>query len=107
MDRIQAMSIFIAVVDEGGFAPAARKLAISPPVVTRAVAWLESAMGVRLLTRTTRVVRVTDVGARYASDCRRASSPRSPRPRSRQREPTPSHAGISPSRHRCCSAACT
>ena len=65
------MSIFLAVVDEGGFAPAARKLRISPPVVTRAVTELEETMGVRLLTRTTRVVRVTDVGARYAADCRR------------------------------------
>ncbi|HWW70358.1 MAG TPA: LysR family transcriptional regulator, partial [Duganella sp.] len=61
MDRLYTMSIFLAVVDEGGFAPAARKLRISPPVVTRAVTELEETMGVRLLTRTTRVVRVTDV----------------------------------------------
>ena len=71
MDRLYTMSIFLAVVDEGGFAPAARKLRISPPVVTRAVTELEEKMGVRLLTRTTRMVRVTDVGARYAADCRR------------------------------------
>ncbi len=71
MDRLDAMGAFLAVVDEGGFAAAARKLKISPPVVTRAVSDLESAMGVRLLVRTTRIVRVTDVGARYASDCRR------------------------------------
>jgi DNA-binding transcriptional LysR family regulator len=71
MDRLSAMAIFVAVVDEGGFAPAARKLQISPPVVTRAITELEDVMGVRLLARTTRVVRVTDVGARYAVDCRR------------------------------------
>ena len=71
MDRLYTMSIFLAVVEEGGFAPAARRMQISPPVVTRAVTQLEEAMGVRLLTRTTRVVRVTDVGARYAADCRR------------------------------------
>ena len=71
MDRLYTMSIFLAVVDEGGFAPAARKLRISPPVVTRAVTELEETMGVRLLARTTRMVRVTDVGARYAADCRR------------------------------------
>ena len=71
MDRLHTMAIFLAVVDEGGFAPAARKLRISPPVVTRAVTELEDTMGVRLLTRTTRMVRVTDVGARYATDCRR------------------------------------
>jgi DNA-binding transcriptional LysR family regulator len=68
------MAIFIAVVDEGGFAAAARKLQISPPVATRAITELEEVMGVRLLTRTTRVVRVTEVGARYASDCRRILS---------------------------------
>lgn len=71
MDRLYTMAIFLAVVDEEGFAPAARKLKISPPVVTRAVSELEESMGVRLLVRTTRVVRVTDVGARYANDCRR------------------------------------
>jgi DNA-binding transcriptional LysR family regulator len=65
------MAIFVAVVDEGGFAAAARKLQLSPPVATRAVTELEEVMGVRLLTRTTRVVRVTEVGARYALDCRR------------------------------------
>jgi DNA-binding transcriptional LysR family regulator len=71
MDKLSAMAIFVAVVDEGGFASAARKLQISPPVVTRAITELEESMGVRLLSRTTRVVRVTDVGARYAIDCRR------------------------------------
>ncbi|NGZ84675.1 LysR family transcriptional regulator [Duganella aceris] len=71
MDKLSAMAIFVAVVEEGGFAPAARRLQISPPVVTRAITELEEVMGVRLLSRTTRVVRVTDVGARYAVDCRR------------------------------------
>jgi DNA-binding transcriptional LysR family regulator len=71
MDKLQAMAVFLAVADEEGFAAAARKMNISPPVVTRAVSDLEQLMGVRLLTRTTRVVRVTDVGARYANDCRR------------------------------------
>lgn len=71
VERLEAMTIFVAVVDEGGFAAAARKLKISPPVVTRAVNSLEARMGVRLLARTTRVVRLTEVGARYADDCRR------------------------------------
>ena len=71
MDRLQAMTTFVAVVDTGGFASAARKLALSPPVVTRAVAELEARLGLRLLTRTTRIVRVTEAGARYADDCRR------------------------------------
>jgi DNA-binding transcriptional LysR family regulator len=71
MDRLQAMTTFVAVVDSGGFARAARQLNLSPPVVTRAVAELEERLGLRLLTRTTRVVRVTDAGARFAEDCRR------------------------------------
>lgn len=71
MDRLQAMTVFVTVVDSGGFASAARKLSLSPPVVTRAVAELEERLGLRLLTRTTRVVRVTEAGARYAEDCRR------------------------------------
>lgn len=71
MDRLQAMNIFVAVVDGRSFASAARKLNLSPPVVTRAVAELEERLGSRLLTRTTRVVRVTDAGASFADDCRR------------------------------------
>lgn len=65
------MTVFVTVVDSGGFASAARKLSLSPPVVTRAVAELEERLGLRLLTRTTRVVRVTEAGARFAEDCRR------------------------------------
>jgi DNA-binding transcriptional LysR family regulator len=70
LDRLHLINIFVAVVDTGGFAGAGRKLNISPPVVTRAVNDLEAHLGVRLLTRTTRVVRVTEAGARYADDCR-------------------------------------
>jgi DNA-binding transcriptional LysR family regulator len=71
MDRLHLINVFVAVVDAGGLAGAARKLAISPPAVTRAVNELEAHLGVRLLTRTTRVVKVTEAGARYAEDCRR------------------------------------
>ena len=70
MDRLHLISIFVTVVDTCGFAGAARKLGISPPVVTRAINDLEAHLGVRLLTRTTRVVRVTEAGASYADDCR-------------------------------------
>jgi DNA-binding transcriptional LysR family regulator len=71
MDRLQAMAIFLAVVDEGGFAAAARRMRISAPAVTRAIGELENAIGVRLLQRSTRTVRVTEVGSQYAGDCRR------------------------------------
>jgi len=71
MDRFHLMRTFVAVVDEQGFAGAARRLGISPPATTRAVAELEQRLGVRLLTRTTRTMRVTDAGERYVEDCRR------------------------------------
>ncbi len=71
MDRLHLITVFVAVVDASGFAGAARKLGISPPAVTRAINELEAHLGVRLLTRTTRVVRVTEPGARYAEDYRR------------------------------------
>lgn len=65
------MQTFVAVAEERGFAPAARRLGVSPPVVTRNVAALEQRLGVLLLERTTRKVRVTEAGSRYLGDCRR------------------------------------
>lgn len=71
MDQLYLIKVFVAVVDAKGFAGAARKLSMSPPAVTRAINELESHLGVRLLIRTTRVVRVSEAGQRYAEDCRR------------------------------------
>ncbi|WP_298728325.1 LysR family transcriptional regulator [uncultured Ferrovibrio sp.] len=71
MDRLQAMQIFAAVAETESFAAAARRLGLSPPVVTRAVAGLEERIGTRLLHRTTRSVRLTDGGQRFLKDCRR------------------------------------
>ena len=71
MDRLQGMKVFIKVVEAGGFAGAARRLHMSPPAVTRAVAALEEAIGARLFIRTTRAVKLTEAGTRYAEDCRR------------------------------------
>ena len=71
MDRIDAMQAFVAVADLHGFAPAARKLGLSPSGVTRLIAALEDRLGARLLQRTTRSVTLTDVGARYLERIRR------------------------------------
>lgn len=71
MDRLDSMRIFVTVAEAGGFAPAARRLALSPPAVTRAVAAVEERIGARLLHRTTRVVRLTEAGTRFLEDCRR------------------------------------
>ncbi len=71
MDRLDAMQAFVAVADLQGFAPAARKLGLSPSAVTRLVAALEDRLGARLLQRTTRSVALTDAGARYLERARR------------------------------------
>jgi DNA-binding transcriptional LysR family regulator len=71
MDRIDAMQAFVAVADSQGFAPAARKLGLSPSGVTRLIAALEERLGARLLQRTTRSVTLTDVGTRYLERVRR------------------------------------
>jgi DNA-binding transcriptional LysR family regulator len=71
MDRLDAMQAFVTVADLKGFAPAARKLRLSPSGVTRLVAALENRLGARLLQRTTRSVTLTDAGARYLERARR------------------------------------
>lgn len=64
------MRVLVRIADSGSFAEASRQLNMSPPAVSRAVAALEDLVGARLLTRTTRSVRATEVGARYVEDCR-------------------------------------
>src|ERR1700712_2635894 len=71
MDRIDAMQAFVTVADLRGFAPAARKLGMSPSGVTRLIAALEERLGAPLLQRTTRQVALTDAGARYLERARR------------------------------------
>lgn len=71
MDRLHLMTVYVAVAEEEGFAAAARRLAMSPPAVTRAISALEDRLGVKLLQRTTRHVRVTEAGERYLDDARR------------------------------------
>src|SRR3954471_9205683 len=71
MDRIDAMTAFVTVADLHGFAPAARRLGLSPSAVTRLVAALEERLGARLLQRTTRSVKLTDAGARFLERARR------------------------------------
>lgn len=70
MDQLRAMKVFAKVVDEGGFAKAARALDMAPPVVTRMVAELESHLGARLLNRSTRSLALTDVGEQYLDKVR-------------------------------------
>lgn len=71
MDQLHLMKVYVAVAEAEGFAPAARRLKLSPPAVTRAIATLEAQLKVRLLNRTTRHVRMTEAGERYLADSRR------------------------------------
>lgn len=70
MDRLLSMRVFQKVIDEGGFAAAARGLDMSPAVVTRLVADLESHLGTRLLHRTTRRVSLSVAGETYLNRVR-------------------------------------
>jgi DNA-binding transcriptional LysR family regulator len=74
MDRLHLMTVFVTVAEEEGFAGAARRLGMSPPAVTRAIAALEDHLGVKLFSRTTRFVRVSEAGQRYLDDARRVIS---------------------------------
>ena len=71
MDRIEAMRVFVAALDEGSLAGAGRRLNRSPAAVSRAIAFLENHVGAELLHRTTRSLRLSEAGERYAAACRR------------------------------------
>ncbi len=65
------MRAFVAVATRGSFAEAARHLRLSHSVVSRAIAGLEDRLGLVLLMRTTRSVRLTERGAIYVESCRK------------------------------------
>ncbi|WP_213990079.1 LysR family transcriptional regulator [Sodalis sp. dw_96] len=69
LDKITGMKVFVTAVKEGSFAAAAAKLAISPQMIARHVATLETGLGVRLLNRTTRKQSLTTTGIDYYKRC--------------------------------------
>lgn len=69
---LQNLVVFTTVVESGGFTAAARKLGLRKSSVSRRVAQLEERLGVQLLQRTTRKLRLTDVGKEYYRRCARA-----------------------------------
>lgn len=71
MDRIDAMKVFVAALDEGSLAGAGRRLGKSPAAISRAIAFLENHVGAELLHRTTRSLKLSEAGERYAAACRR------------------------------------
>ena len=69
MDRFQAMTVFAKVVEQGGFARAAERLAISTSACSRLVADLEAHLDTRLLNRTTRRLSLTESGQGFYERC--------------------------------------
>jgi len=72
MDRLESMTAFVAVARTGGFSAASRELGIPLATISRRVGELESALGVRLLRRSTRQVVVTEAGQKFFAACQRA-----------------------------------
>lgn len=70
MDKLKALDYFIASVEEGSFARAAQRLQISVPAVQKLVGALERSLGVALLERGARGVRLTPSGSEYLDGCR-------------------------------------
>jgi DNA-binding transcriptional LysR family regulator len=71
MDRIDAMRVFVTAVEEGSLAGASRRLKRSPTAISRALSLLEQHVGVELLHRTTRSLKLSEAGQRYVEACRR------------------------------------
>jgi DNA-binding transcriptional LysR family regulator len=71
MDRLEAMAIFLRVVDKGSFSAASRDLGVPLATVSRKVNELEGHLGTRLLVRTTRKVTLTEAGITYMASARR------------------------------------
>jgi DNA-binding transcriptional LysR family regulator len=68
---LNEMAVFARVVAKGSFTAAARELRVPPSTLSRKVAALEKRLGVRLLERTTRKLRLTDPGTLYFERCER------------------------------------
>lgn len=73
-DLITCMQSFVSVAECNGFSPAARKLRISAPALTKQIKYLEEWVGKRLLERTTRHVALTEAGKTYQKQCQKILS---------------------------------
>ncbi|MBN3765806.1 LysR family transcriptional regulator [Burkholderia sp. Ac-20365] len=71
MNRLDSMSVLVAVVDSGSLSAAARRLGMPLATVSRKVGELESHLNTRLIQRTTRQLSLTEAGASYVAACRR------------------------------------
>ncbi|MVW79748.1 LysR family transcriptional regulator [Bordetella sp. 02P26C-1] len=70
MDRLRTLRLFVSVAEHASFAEAGRQMHLSPTTVSRTIAALEGRLGVQLLRRTTRSVRLTEEGTLFLERCR-------------------------------------
>jgi DNA-binding transcriptional LysR family regulator len=71
MDRLEAMSLLVAVAEAGSLSAAGRKLGVPMATISRKISDLEAHLNTRLLTRSTRKLALTDSGAAYVAAARR------------------------------------
>lgn len=65
MDKLRELEVFAEIATARSMAEAGRRLSLSPPAVTRILAGLEDRLGVRLVQRTTRSLKLTEAGRRF------------------------------------------
>jgi DNA-binding transcriptional LysR family regulator len=70
VDKLNAMAIFVRVVERGSFSAVARELQTSQPTISKVLQALESQLGGKLIARSTRKLSLTDEGQRYYNECR-------------------------------------
>ncbi|RTZ47642.1 LysR family transcriptional regulator [Candidimonas sp. SYP-B2681] len=70
MDKLKSMAMFVRVAEMGSFSAAARQQGIARSIVTRQIAQLENAVGMKLMTRSTRRLTLTSAGSAYLEKCR-------------------------------------
>src|SRR6202451_1692224 len=70
VDRLETMSLLVAVAEAGSLSAASRKLGVPLPTVSRKISDLEAHLNTRLLTRSTRKLALTDSGTAYVAAAR-------------------------------------
>jgi DNA-binding transcriptional LysR family regulator len=70
VDKLNAMAIFVRVVERGSFSAVAREMQTSQPTISKVLRALETELGGKLIARSTRRLSLTDEGQRYYNECR-------------------------------------
>ncbi|MGY2373169.1 LysR family transcriptional regulator [Pseudomonas sp. SDO524_S393] len=71
MDKLNAMAIFVRVIERGSFSAVARELHTTQPTISKILRALETELGGKLISRSTRQLSLTDEGQRYYNHCRK------------------------------------